>query len=557
MRKSLVYSLLCGVVALAGAGAPSWAGTPPPPTIPAIRPDPKAVSDFSKSLVRVNCTSQEYNLFRPWIKKTPVSRRGLGVVVGPNQVLVTAELVQNYTYIEFERPASGERSPAKLLYVDYEVNLALLAAIDPEFLASAVPLSLDETAKVGSGAEILQLESNGVIAPTQAKITAITVAPYVLEDVGFLEFRLTAPIQQREGSFVLPTVRDGRLLGLLMRYDSRNQTADVIPPEVIARFLQGVQSESYAVFPRAGVGTAPLRDPQLRRYLGLKENNGVFVSRVDAGGAAEKAGLKVGDVLLAIDDKTIDSDGNFSHIAYGRIPMGYLISSVKKAGETVKFKVYRDGEEKELSAVLGKRDLAALSVPPSYFDRQPPYLVAGGLVFQELSQDYLREWGNDWRKVAPDRLVNSEQFQNELFSGGQKVVFLSGVMPTPATLGYEWLSGLVVEEANGKGIGSLAELKAALDGKENGLHEIRLKDDPRFLYLDAELAKRVEPILVEQYGIRQMTNLPDGSQRKQEGAATPAQKTPEKTGEVLPGSSGGASGTSGESSAPAEAGVAP
>jgi S1-C subfamily serine protease len=486
---------------------PLAAGTAPPPTIPSARPDPKAVNDFSRSLVRVNSTTQSYDFFRPWAKKNPVTRRGIGTVIGPNQVLVTAALIANHTFIEFERPATSERIPAEVIFVDYESNLALLAATDPAFLERAVPLALDETARVGSTAEILQLEPNGDIAPTTARLTTITMAQYVLDDVGFLIFRLSAPIQQREGSFVLPAVRDGRLLGLLMRYDNRNQTADVIPPVIINRFLEQAQKEEYAAFPRAGIGIAPLRDPQLRRYLDLDQEGGVLITKVDPRSSASAAGIQVDDVLVAIDDTPIDADGNFTHPEYGRIPLGFLITTQKLAGDVVKFHLIRDGEKLEVPVKLRRRDVPGMSVPSHLFDEQPTYLVRGGFVFLELNRAFLQEWGSDWRGNAPQRLVHADLFQDDLRPDGEKVVFLSTVLPTPATLGYENLSGLIVESVDGIPIHSLTDLDEVFRTAMVPIHRIEVSDDPRLIFLDRATADEVEPSIARQFGIPQLRFL--------------------------------------------------
>jgi len=55
------------------------------------------------SLVRVNVTGQQYDYFRPWQKKAPFSKRGLGAVLPQGRVLVTADLVANHNYVELER----------------------------------------------------------------------------------------------------------------------------------------------------------------------------------------------------------------------------------------------------------------------------------------------------------------------------------------------------------------------------------------------------------------------------------------------------------------------
>lgn len=483
------------------------AGTQPPPTIPAVRPDPKAVLDFSKSLVRVNSTVQGYDFLRPWTKKNPAPRRGTGVVVGPNQVLVTAALIANHTALELERPASGERTPARLKAVDYEANLALVEAIDPAFLESAVPVHMDESARLGSTADILQLEPNGDIAPTAARITTITIAPYMIEDVGLLVFRLSAPIQQRDGSFVLPVVRDGRLLGIVMRYDNRNQTADVIPPAIINRFLENAGRETSLAFPRAGIGIAPLRDPQLRKFKKLDNNGGVLITKVDPGGAAEAGGLKADDVILSIDGNPIDSDGNFTHPDYGRIPLSFLITTARQSGDMVKFSIIRNGEKMEIPVKLFRRDPDSMSVPAYVIDKQPYFLIAGGFIFQELSRTLLQEWGPEWRGNAPQRLVHAEMFQNELRPGGEKVVVLNGVLPSPATLGYEGLSGLIVKDIDGVPIHSLDDLEKAI-AQNSGIMRIHVDSDPGVIFLDGATAASEAAALAREYRIPQLKNLP-------------------------------------------------
>ena len=531
-----------------------WGGTAPPPTIPAVRPDPKAVTDFSRSLVRVNSTVQGYDFMRPWAKKSPSTRRGTGVVVGTNRVLVTAAMVANHTFVEFERPTSGERVPAEVVAVDYECNLALLAATDPKFLENAQVLHLDETARVGSAADILQLEPNGDIAPTAARITTITVAPYALEDIGFLVFRVTAPIQQRDGSFVLPVVRDGRLLGLVMRYDGRNQTADVIPPPIIRRFLETAETNTQAAFPRAGVGLGPLRDPQLRRYLGIdKREGGILITKVDPRGAADKAGVLAGDVVLAVDDQAVDSDGNFQHPEYGRIPLSYLITTSRLAGNKVNLTVLRNGAELQIPVTLERRDVDKMSVPSYLIDRQPTYLIAGGFIFQELTRSFLQEWGPEWRANAPQRLVHADLFQDELRPGGEKVVVLSGVLPAPATLGYEGLSGLIVESIDGEPVTSLRELANRLTAPGQRIHELTVDQDPRLLYLDSQVLRESGPQIARHYGIPQLANL-DGK-KPATAPAPPAPSTPAENSDSVAPDAHRESAESPDGSTPAEGGA--
>jgi S1-C subfamily serine protease len=457
---------------------------------------------LEKSLVRVNVTAQAFDFLRPWAKKAPSMRRGLGVIIGENRVLVTGDLVANGTFYEFEKAAGGSRTPAKVIVRDYDANLAILAPEDPAFLAGFVPLALDSGAKVGDTAEIIQLEPSGTVAETSARVSTITMGPYSVEDLALLIYRLTAPIQQRDASFTLPVVREGRLLGLLIRYDARNQIADIIPAQSIRRFLDAEKTGNPAVaFPRAGIGFAPLLDPQFREFLGIRELGGVYVTRVAKESAAEKSGIKPGDVILSINGKDIDSDGNFTHPVFGRMPLSYLITGECLAGDCLPVKIWRQGKVLELPLILLPRDRSRSPVPLVLNDTQPAYEIAGGLVFQELSRPMLYEWGPDWRSNAPQRLVYLDAFQDELLEPGKRVVVLTQVFPTDATLGYEPISNTIVTAIDGKPIASIEDLRAALAAPGDSPFRIELADDPRVIFLGREEAAKANEVLREQYGL--------------------------------------------------------
>lgn len=61
------------------------------------------------SLLKVNATYQGYAPHIPWQRESPASRRGLGVVISGNRVLVTAQIVADATYIELELAESGQK----------------------------------------------------------------------------------------------------------------------------------------------------------------------------------------------------------------------------------------------------------------------------------------------------------------------------------------------------------------------------------------------------------------------------------------------------------------
>ena len=337
-------------------------------------------------------------------------------------------------------------------------------------------------------------------------ITTITVAGYPLDHLALLTYRISAPLQNREGSFTIPAIRDGRLLGLLMRYDSRSQTADVIPAPVISHFLDDAKLGTYPGFPRAGLVFAATRDPQFRRYIGLKED-GVYITEIRPGSAAEKAGLRKGDVILAVAGKPLDPDGNYEEPGIGRIPFSHVTNTLSHVGDTVNFSILRDGKRETIPVTLTSiRDEQSISDAYEY-DRQPRYLVLGGVVFRELSRPYLQEWGGNWMKDAPQRLVYLDAFQNELPPDRGKIVFVSQVFPTPNTLGYENLEHLVVTKVNGVPIKSLDDLGKAAKSTKDGFLKIEFDEDPSFIYLDASDNEKSRTQLMQDYGIPALENL--------------------------------------------------
>ncbi len=474
---------------------------------PVESPTP-AIPDIARSLVRVNATGQSYDFFRPWMKEAPYFRKGIGVVIADGRVLVTAELVANHTYIELEMPASAEKAAARLTAVDYDCNLALIEPVDPAFLKDRAPIALDDTARVGDSASLVQLEVNGEVAQTPATITTISVNPYPLDHLALLTFRLSAPLQGREGSFSFPAVRNGRLLGLLMRYDARSQSADVIPAPVIARFLAQIKPDvAYTGFPRVGIAFSETRDPQLRRYAGIKEDGGVYITMVKAGSAADEAGIRKGDIILSVAGHPVDADGNYEDLRYGRIAFSHLTNTVSSVGDTIDFALLREGKRLTIPVKLAALDRLRSVSDPYIFDRQPRYLIVGGLVFQELSRPYLFEWGGGWRKEAPQQLVYLDAYQEELPADRGKIIFLSQILPTADTVGYEDLGHLVVSRVNGLPIKSLGDLDHALASPQKGFHKIEFDDDPAFIYLDAAASEKSGEKIRQAYGIPSLKSL--------------------------------------------------
>jgi serine protease Do len=98
----------------------------------------------------------------------------------------------------------------------------------------------------------------------------------------------------------------------------------------LARDLPRIEMNT--TFVQSGMRVQQLTD-QLRDFFGVADG-GVLVSSVDSGSSAEKAGLKAGDIITAVDGRTIRTPSDFNR--------------EMRADSKPMLKVVRDKKEREL-----------------------------------------------------------------------------------------------------------------------------------------------------------------------------------------------------------------
>ena len=164
---------------------------------------------------------------------------------------------------------------------------------------------------------------------------------------------------------------------------------------------------------------------------------------------AAKAGMQVGDIVIAVGDNEIDQNGNYVDPLYGKIEFTNLITSTQfRRRQTADPSAARG----QANAPRSRRSSIArqkiTSSRPIISMRPPPTTCLGGLIFQELSRQFLKEWGGNWVKDAPQRFVYFDRFQSELFpEGNRRVVILTQVLPANSTIGYDDLAYLTVVQS--------------------------------------------------------------------------------------------------------------
>jgi len=505
--KSVLPAIAAVIMAaMLPLAAESTATQGAPETAASASPGKPAI-DPARSLVYVTATAQRPRFAQPWEKNPPQRRRGLGAYIGEGRVLVTAELIADSAFIEFERPGDGLRRTARVLFRDYECNLALLETDQGNgFFDTMQPLELDGAARAGDTIQVWQLEDDGSPLISEGRLSRIQIGPYFVPDRQLLRYEFKGSLQNKSGSFIIPAVRDGRLTGILLGYNANDQIADILPAPIIQRFLDDLAEGDYLGFPVLGVTSSHTTDEQFRRWLGLEPSGGgVYINRVRPNSAAEIGGILPGDVILGIDGFEIDRRGFYDDPDFGRLNFGHLVSARKKAGEPVEMTLWRDKEEITLSLVPTRTPPEEFLVDPYMFDRMPRYFVLGGMVFIELSRPFLTSF-NDWQKNAPLELLHAEANPEQYNEGRRKLVVLLYSIPTPATLGYERVGTAIVQEVNGKFITDLNDLGTAVAGNTGPHHSITLLGDYPVLHLDAQLAETVNRQL-QANGITPLKNL--------------------------------------------------
>jgi predicted metalloprotease with PDZ domain len=151
-----------------------------------------------------------------------------------------------------------------------------------------------------------------------------------------------------------------------------------------------IQTYSYVL----GVQTESLTR-QLGEYFGVKDGEGVLVRSVEKGSAAEKAGLKAGDVIVKADNEKLTGRSDLSHILRNH-----------RSGGKMTLVVMRDKHEQTFTVTLpdrGSRDSSMLG-----FDTEELQASLGNI--EDMVQDL--EGGEEMISLEGDldlALLNLDQ----------------------------------------------------------------------------------------------------------------------------------------------------
>ncbi|HXP96429.1 MAG TPA: PDZ domain-containing protein, partial [Telmatospirillum sp.] len=138
----------------------------------------------------------------------------------------------------------------------------------------------------------------------------------------------------------------GRLIGINSAIFSSGQGGGsigigfAIPSTMVKAVLGGITSGGKAVRPWLGAAGQPVT-AEMFQALKLARPYGVLINGVHAGSPAEQAGLKVGDVVLAVNGHEIDDPE----------ALRFRIATLN-VGSTAQLTVSRNGQDRGVSVIL-------------------------------------------------------------------------------------------------------------------------------------------------------------------------------------------------------------
>lgn len=156
---------------------------------------------------------------------------------------------------------------------------------------------------------------------------------------------------------------------------------------------------------RGYLGTA-LMDltPELRAHFGVPEGAGVMVSRVEAGSPAEKAGLKVGDILTRVDGAAVKSSWD-------------VMGKIRKLddGQQIPIEIWRNGKAQNVTVAIVERERPELDMGPFFFkegDGKPMVFQWNSDELKGMEKFKAGDWG-DQKDVQVRRLATPREAELE------------------------------------------------------------------------------------------------------------------------------------------------
>lgn len=270
--------------------------------------------------------------------------RGLGsgvIVTGDGYVLTNNHVVDSADNIEVEL-TDGRSFKAKLVGADKPSDLALLK-LEASNLPS-VPLGNSDAVEVGDVVLAVGNPLNVGQTVTMGIISAKGRSTARGGDGSYEDFLQTdAPINHGNSGGALVNLK-GEVVGInsqiLSGSDGNIGIGFAIPANMARRVMDDLRKDGRVRRGQLGVSIQPVT-PEIAESLNLKDASGVIVSSVTSGSAAERAGIKRGDVLKSFNGQPVRDINSLRNRVADAGP-----------GSSSTVMIVRDGSERTLTVKL-------------------------------------------------------------------------------------------------------------------------------------------------------------------------------------------------------------
>ena len=369
-------------------------------------------------------------------QQQPQPRQGMGsgFIVEPGGVILTnAHVVEGADEVRV-RLSDRREFKGKVLGVDHQSDIAVVK-ID----ATGLPVvKFGDPAQVRVGQWVLAIGSPfgfentatvGIVSATSRSLPDGTYVPFIQTDAAVNPGNSGGPLFNMKGEVI------GINSQIYSRTGGYQGIAFAIPINVAAQVKE--QLVKYGKVERGRIGVAIQEVSQsLAQSFGLDKPQGALVASVEPGGPADKAGIKPGDVLLAVNGKAVDRSAELPP----------LVAAVKP-GSKATFDVWRDGAKRSLAVTVGE-------LKPDQVARAPEQREDGGKLGLALRQ-------------------------------GEEGLVVEKASGPAARAGI--LRGDVVVAVNGKRVKSAEELRSATV-KAKGMVALLVKRGDQSIFVPVELS---------------------------------------------------------------------
>lgn len=457
-----------------------------------------STENITKSVVQILVEFSVPDLDQPWNMGPTGSTHGSGVIIEGNRILTAAHVIDNAITIRIRKVGSNKHVPAVIEYISDGVDLAILTVNEKGFFEGTVALPVGTLPELGEDIVAWGFPVGGDgLAITKGIVSRVDFDMYSHSFHSNLVVQVDAAING--GASGGPAVIGREIAGInFQARDELDNAGYIVPAPVIHQFINDIKDGKVDGVPYLALYRQDMGNEQLRRWQNMDDGqSGVLVTQL-SGFEKEKSIFHAGDVILEVDGAIVGNDGTVKFISGDRIAFEYLLAQ-KQIGETVKFKVKRRGKVKELSYPLTYNLQESGLVDGHYSGFVADYIAIGGVVFQELSLDYMSMvWEDEQAQPWMDKAV--EKHKSKGFGQEDKLVFVASILADEINYGYDAFLYEKVETINDVTVTSIDTLRKFRDSNKDKYIRIGFTDNEMMVF-DTDDLKIREPVIKEASGL--------------------------------------------------------